>query len=481
MTAAQPRVAIIGGGITGLAAAYFLQEAARTQERSLGITLLEASSRLGGKIVTERVGGFCIEAGPDSFLSRKPWARQLVEQLGLQDELVGIDPRYRRTYILRDGRLHRLPEGLFMFVPLNSEGLARSSLLSSAGKERMAMEPQIPPGPPGDESIADFVERRVGREALERLAEPLLTGIYAGRADRLSALATLPQLKELEQRAGSLVKGLAQAMSSRQTANPREEPVTPGDSAFLSLRGGLETLVEALVRRLGGITVRTGVQVLSLATGSGGSSAAYTLDLSDGSRLDADAVIITVPAFAAARLLETVCPDAVPPLREIRFVSVMTCALGFDRADVDHPLDGTGFLVPSREGRSITACTWVSSKWAHTAGLDQVLLRCYLGRDGEEQVLALSDDVVVELVRRELRELMGIDAAPTLARVYRWERAMPQYEVGHLERVAAVEQALARHPGLLVAGASYRGVGIPDCIRQGQAAAEQALSTLGTR
>ena len=521
MTGTQPHVAIIGGGITGLAAAYFLQEAARERGRPVAITLLEASHRLGGKILTERVDGYCIEAGPDSFLTRKPWARLLAERLGLGDELVPIDPRHRRTFILKDGRLHPIPEGLFMFVPLSLGGLVRSRLFTPWGKARMALEPFVPRGPAGDESIAAFVTRRVGREALERLAEPLLTGIYAGRAERLSILATFPQLKEAEQRHGSLWRGLGRARrhagpnssgaaggrggggaagdgtgpaTARRTAGAGEA----GDgSAFLALRGGLESLVEALVRRLDGVTVRTGVRVTGLSpaaeedgapggtSGSGGapppagpgsSRPRYALALSDGTQVRADVVIMAVPAFAAAELLAAVCLDAVPHLRAIPFVSVMTCALGFDRADVGHPLNGSGFLVPSREGRAITACTWVSSKWAHTAQPDQVLIRCYLGRDGEQQVMGLPDDAVVELVRRELRELMGIDAAPRLARVYRWERSMPQYEVGHLERVAAVERALARHPGLLVAGASYRGVGVPDCIRQGELAAEQALA-----
>src|SRR5690606_18210266 len=315
-----------------------------------------------------------------------------------------IDPRHRRTYIVRQGQLHPIPEGLFMFVPLRMDGLARSQLLSPAAKERMAMEPSIPPGPPGDESIADFVARRVGQEALEQLAEPLLTGIYAGRADRLSIRATFPQCKEAEQRAGSLVKGLG---GGRAAGGPSREPAAgsgnshrgegaggglsgrapggpgsngAGGSAFLALRGGLETLVDALVHHLTGVTVRTGVKVTALAAASGvaagpagpgaepagagpdpaGTGPRYVLTLSDGTRLAAHAVIMTMPAFAAADLLAPLCPSAAAPLRAMRFVSVITCALGFDRADVQHPLDGTGFLVPRKEGRAITACTWVS-------------------------------------------------------------------------------------------------------------------------
>jgi len=520
VTATQAHVAIIGGGITGLAAAYFLQEAARERGRPLAITVLEASHRLGGKILTERVDGYCIEAGPDSFLARKPWARQLAERVGLGEDLVPIDPRHRRTFVLKDGQLHPIPEGLFMFVPLTLGGLVRSRLFTPWGKARMALEPLVPKGPAGDESIGAFVSRRVGKEALERLAEPLLTGIFAGRAERLSIMATFPQLKEVEQRAGSLWRGLRRgrrpsgshaaaaagghgrggAEGSGAPTGAAKNPVSGGEdsggSAFLALRGGLESLVEALVRRMDAVRLRTGLRVTGLSAASGGAPpetrgnpaaspqapagapGRYTLTLADGTSLDADVVIVTVPAFAAAELLAAVCPEAVPHLKGIRFVSVTTCALGFDRADVDHPLNGSGFLVPSREGRAITACTWVSSKWAHAARPDQVLIRCYLGRDGEQRVMELSDGEVVELVRRELRELMGLAAVPRLARVYRWERAMPQYEVGHLDRIAELERALARHPGLLLAGASYRGVGVPDCIRQGQLAAEQALALL---
>lgn len=499
VTGREPHVAVIGGGITGLTAAYLLQETAREQGQPVRVSLFEASGRLGGKILTERADGFCIEAGPDSFLARKPWARMLAERLGLAEELVPTDPRYRRTYILHRGRLHPIPEGLFMFVPVRLDALLRSRLFSPWGKLRMAMEPLVPKGPPGDESIAQFVIRRAGREALERLAEPLLTGIYSGRADRLGIMATFPQLKEMEQRTGSLVKSFLAGRKAGSGTGPK--PGGPGagakpgldDSAFLALRGGLVSLVEALVQRLDGVTVRTGVRATSLAAlpperhaatrspaaleqPPDGLQARYIITLSDGTRVEADAVILATPAYAAAELIGPLCPEAVPHLAAIRFVSTITCVLGFERAAVQHPLDGSGFLVPRREGRCITACTWVSSKWAHTARPDQALIRCYLGRDGEEEALGWSDAEVVAAVRRELKELMGITAEPRLARVYRWERAMPQYEVGHRERVAAIEQAVAQQPGLVVAGASYHGVGVPDCIRQGQEAAERALS-----
>ena len=499
VTVRQPHVAVIGGGITGLTAAYFLQETAREQGRPVRVSLFEASGRLGGKILTERADGFCIEAGPDSFLARKPWARMLAERLGLAEELVPTDPRHRRTYILHRGQLHPIPEGLFMFVPVRLDVFLRSRLFSPWGKLRMAMEPLVPKGPAGDETIAQFVIRRAGREALERLAEPLLTGIYSGRADRLGIMSTFPQLKEMEQRAGSLVKGLLAGRKADGRTGPKPGAASPGaksgsdDSAFLALRGGLGSLVEVLVQRLGGVTVRTGVRATSLSAlppdrhaparapvaleqPTDGLQPRYILTLSDGTRVAADAVIVATPAYAAAELIGPLCPEAVPHLAAIRFVSTITCVLGFDRAAVQHPLDGSGFLVPRREGRCITACTWVSSKWAHTAAPDQALVRCYLGRDGEQEALGWSDAEVVAAVRRELKELMGITAEPRLARVYRWERAMPQYEVGHRERVAAIEQAVAQQPGLVVAGASYHGVGVPDCIRQGQEAAERALS-----
>lgn len=512
-------MAVIGGGITGLTAAYFLQETAREQGRPLSVSLLEASDRLGGKILTERVDGFCIEAGPDSFLARKPWARQLAERLGLGQELVPTDPRHRRTYILHGGRLHPIPEGLFMFVPVDLGAFLRTRLFSPLGKARMALEPFIPKGPAGDETIARFVTRRAGREALERLAEPLLTGIYSGRADRLGIMSTFPQLKEMEQRTGSLVKSFLAgrsggaaggarpgAKASGTGAGPKAGAAGPGangaagggganagagDSAFLALRGGLATLVETLTQRLDGVSVRTGIRVTEIAAHPAGqpfapgaghigetalAPAIYSLTLSDGTRFQADAVIVAVPAYVAAQLIGPICPEAVPHLQAIRFVSTITCVLGFDRASVQHPLDGSGFLVPRREGRCITACTWVSSKWAHAAKPDQALIRCYLGRDGEQEALGWSDEEVAVAVRRELKELMGITAEPRLARVYRWERAMPQYEVGHRERVAAIEGSLARHPGLILAGASYHGVGVPDCIRQGQDAAERILS-----
>ncbi len=477
MSGETPHVAIIGGGMTGVAAAFFLQETAREQGRPLAVTVIEASGRLGGKVLTDRVDGFFIEAGPDSFLARKPWARQLAERVGLGDDLVPTDPRHRHTFVLGRGRLHPIPEGLFMFVPVRLGAFARTRLISPWGKARMALEPLVPKGPEGDETIAAFVTRRAGREALERLAEPLLTGIYSGRADRLSILSTFPQLKEMEQRAGSLWKGFM--------SGPRAQ--AGGGSAFLSLRGGLDSLVQAVARRLDAVTVRTGVKVTRLALAdaaaapgepkapAGAGRDRYRLALSDGTYVAADAVIVATPAFAAADLIEPICPEAAPHLRAIRFVSTITCVLGYNRADLQHPLNGSGFLVPRKEGRPITACTWVSSKWAHAARPDQALIRCYLGRDGEQEVMGWSDDKVVAAVRNELRELMGITAAPQLVRVYRWERAMPQYEVGHRERVAAIERAVAKRPGIVLAGASYHGVGVPDCVRQGQQAAERVL------
>lgn len=466
------RVAVVGGGITGLAAAYELQRRARALKGNAPprIQLIEASDRLGGKIHTERDRGLLIEAGPDSMISQKPWAVDLCDELGLSDKLVAPQPG-RKTYILFAGKLRELPRGAMGFIPTHFTSFLRSDLFSIPGKLRMGLELLVPPRRDGgDESLGEFVRRRLGSEPLVRLAEPLLAGVYAADADQLSLQASFPQLRSLEQGHKSLIAGALLHRRRRRSREGRPNPL------FLALDSGLGALVDALEDRLDDVQILTGLPVLRLE--STGGDGRYSLQLGNGQAIVSDAVIVATPAHVSADLMERVSPEAAELLSGISYASTAVVTLAYRRADVDHPLDATGFLVPRTEDRVLTACTWSSSKWPHRAPPDMALFRCFLGRAGQQDVLHTGGQGLVQLAVRELDEIVGLRGEPVLSRVHRWPRSMPQYEVGHLDRLGRVETALAGHPGLALAGAGYRGIGIPDCVRQGREAAEQVLRYL---
>jgi len=458
-------VLIVGGGIAGLSAAYGLTESAAPRDSPPSCTLVEAAPRLGGKILTERVGGFVIEGGPDSFLSQKPWAIELCRRLGLADRVIGTNQDRRKTYVYVKGRLEELPEGLALGVPTRLGPFLRSGLLSWKGKLRLGAELLIPRRRRrGDESLGGFFRRRLGSEALERIIEPLMTGIYAGDADSLSIQATFPRFPEMERQAGSIVRALLGSWRRHHGAGP-------GGTPFVTLQGGLSEMVQALTARLGPLRVLTGRRVRAVRVS--GVPRRYEVVIEGIAPLAVDALILATPAYDAATLLEPLDDKLSALLRGIPYASTATISLGFHRRDFSHRLDGYGFVVPRIEGRALLAVTWTSSKWSHRAPDDAVLLRAYVGGAGREAVLERSDDGLVSLVRAELRAMMGITEEPVLARVYRWPRAMPQYLVGHLERLAAIDERLARWPGLFLTGAGYRGVGIPDCIHDGLDTAER--------
>jgi oxygen-dependent protoporphyrinogen oxidase len=450
------RVVIVGGGISGLAAAWELQA------RGVDYTLLEASERLGGKIVTERADGFIVEGGADSFLTHKPWAWQLCHEIGLGDRLIGTNDARRNVYVWRGGQLHLMPRGLRLIAPLDAEGLMESTLLSDAGKHRMLDEAIIPPrADGGDESLATFVRRRFGDEALEVFGEPLLAGIHVGDPETLSMRATFPNLLSLEQSHGSVTAGM------RQAAAPPASPGAPA-TAFVSLRGGMGELIDGLRARLTG-DLRLGQAVTGI-------DADRTVHTASGERLAAEAIILTTPAHAIGRLVRQVAPELAEALATIRTASSGTVSLGYRADEVAHPLDGFGFVIPRREPTRLLACTWSSSKLAGRAPAGHVLMRVFVGGHAHPADVVLPDDQLVELARSELKQIMGIDAAPVLSRVFRWRDANPQYEVGHLERVARF-QALCP-PWLFLAGCTYSGVGIPDCVRQARATAGQVAAAL---
>ena len=461
------RLVVVGGGITGLAAAHPALELARERRIALELTLVEARERLGGPIATERAGGFLIEAGPDSFLSEKPWALALCRRLGLEDRLARTDDRYRKVFVWHAGRLHPLPDGWELLAPTRLAPFLSSRLFSWPGKLRMAFDLVLPRGIADDESLGAFVRRRLGREALERVAQPLVAGIYTADPDDLSLTATMPRFAELEKQERSIILGLRRA---RRRA--RETGVSGARwSLFVTLKEGMEDLVAALATRLQPGTVLLKQRVAGVERRGD----RWRVATAEGADLDADRVIVATESHAAARMLRYVDPTLATLLAEIPYASSATVTLGYRRADVAHPLDGFGFVVPHAQKRALLACTFSSVKYAGRAPEGDVLLRAFVGGALNEAVLELDDAPLVMRARAELREALGITAAPALARVFRWPKAMPQYHVGHLARVETIERRAGALPGLDLAGGAYRGVGIADCVRSGEAAAERAL------
>lgn len=461
----QSDYAIIGAGITGLSAGYALARHSPDAQ----VAILDASDRPGGKVRSHRVegpgGDYLLEVGADAFLARqKPWAYELALELGLADEIQPTDDRHSGVYVVNRGGLLRLPQGLQLILPTDWEAFAASPLLSAEGKARLAAERDVPPRTDSaDESIASFVTRRLGAEALEKLGEPLLSGIYSARPEEQSLLATFPRFRQMEKTHGSLLRAVDAQRKSPQAA-PR--PAAPAPSAFVSFRNGTETLARTLAAAVQE-NLRLACPVDSLEqTGPG-----YQLGLASGETVNARRVLLAVPARQAARLLRTVAPPAKAVLEELRTVSSGVAYLAFRREDVPHPLDAFGVVVPRCEGRDCNALTFVSSKFAGRAPEGYTLLRYFFGGARTPHLLERDDAEIVQTARQELAHLLGIQAQPRLARVFRWWDAQPQYDVGHLQRMERLRAALP--PGLHVAGTAYGGVGIPDCVRQAQEVATQ--------
>lgn len=465
------RIAVIGGGITGLAAAHRLREEAMRREMPLEVTLLEAGTRLGGSIHTLREQGFILETGVDSFISEKPWGLALAKRLGLESELIGTQERFRKTYVVRAGRLAEIPLGFLLLAPTRVGPVLKSPIFSLRGKLRMALDLVIPRRKEsGDESLGSFVERRLGREVLDRLVQPLAGGIYTADPATLSLEATMPRFLELERRYRSLILGLRAAQSAQASSASG-----PRWSLFVSLKGGMRILVDRLASRLEG-SVRLSGAVTALERCDNGQQ--WRLALADGSRLDADGIVCTTPAPIAARLLQPHDSQLAERLRAISYSSAATVNIAYRLSDFPQPPDGFGFVVPAIERRKIIACTFSSLKFSGRAPEGTILTRVFLGGALQERMMSLSDSEMVAAAREEFKALLGVVAEPILTHVERWPDAMPQYAVGHLGRVAEIERRAAALPGLALAGSALRGVGVPDCIHSGEQAAESVLTQM---
>jgi oxygen-dependent protoporphyrinogen oxidase len=468
------KIVVIGGGMTGLSAAFWTVQEARQRGEEVEVTVIEQAEGFGGKVRTVVRDGFVMEQGPDSFLGRKWPMLELVQALGFEDQLVPTNPAAKKTYIIHKGKAHLMPQGLMLGVPTEVGPFVRTGLISLVGKMRAGFDLVIPrrAASQGDESLGSFLRRRLGDQVMERIAEPLLAGIYAGDCDKLSLRATFPQFEAIERKYRSLIMGMTQAR--QQVQSNAKLPAIAKKSMFLSFRNGLSSLIAKLVERLelDGVKLVANTSVDAMIKVDNG----YRLSLNGQSVVDADYVILATPAFVTASLLAplSIC---VEKLNKIAYVSVANVILTYDKKDVTVPLDGSGYVVPKREGRLITASTWTSSKWGHTAPTDKVVIRCYVGRQGHEEWMQLSDEELVAGVRRDIADLSGVAAEPLAVQINRWVKSMPQYPVGHLDVLDDVQQALAKDvPGVLLAGAAYYGVGLPDCVQQGQAAARKIFT-----
>src|SRR5438270_2822157 len=475
----EARVIVIGAGIAGLATAWHLQQ------RGVDAVVLEAADRAGGKVRTSELDGVPLDVGADTFLGRMPWAVDLCREVGLGDDLVA--PATSRAWLWSGGHLRPLPEGLALGVPLKPLALARSGVISTTGLARAALDvlrPQIKPR--ADPSVADVIGGRLGQEVLERLVDPLIGGINAGRSDRLSLAAVAPDLFAAFRRHRSLILGLRaerglgfgrtfwspkRSESPKITTKParQTEVETP---LFLGLRGGMERLTSTLAAKL---DVSLSAPVDAVVRSEDGR---LSVAVRDGEPLQADHVVLAVPASAAAPMLRGAAAKAADALAQTRYASVAVATLAYRPEDIVHPLDGSGFLVPRVDGRLLTACTWFSSKWPDVRPGGLVLLRCSAGRDGDERIADFDDAELVAHLHAEAAEALGLRAAPVEFVVTRWPNAFPQYDVRHLGRVDSAERALARQlPGVTLGGASYRGVGIASCVRQAKEAAERIISS----
>ena len=468
-------VTIIGGGIAGLSTAFYLQKKSQEMGRSLNYTLIESGPRFGGKIITEAVDDFIIEGGPDSFITMKPWGTQLCQDLGLGDQLIPTNDEKRNVFVLNKGKLTPFPGGYRLTIPTEFIPFALSPLISPLGKLRMGMDLVIPARKDtGDESLARFIRRRLGKEALDKIAGPIMAGIYVADPEKLSMQSTFPQFSQMEQQNGSLIKAMQIAKKKRPPPSSNNQKPK---AMFTSLRGGMKVLVDTLVNQLEG-DLRPNCQVIKLQYQSPGFE--VTLDSNNNQPFNTDAIVLAVPAYVAAELIEPIELNLAQVLRKVRYVSTATVSLGYRYADIkeQNDLNGFGFVIPKSEKRQILACTWSSTKFNHRASDENVLLRVFIGGDDKEHLVSLPDDELLAVVRNELAVTMGISASPVISRIFRWSKGNPQYDVGHLDRVSEMESLAGKIPGLYFTGSAFRGIGIPDCVKSAITTVDQLLDQL---
>jgi len=472
---AKRRIVVVGGGVSGLAAAHRLVELGDQTADPPEVIVLESSPAPGGSITTHRRDGFLLEGGPDAFITQKPWALALCRRLGIVDSLIQTNEDFRRTFVVRRGRLYPMPEGFMMLAPTRMLPFAFSRLFSIPGKLRMALDLVLPRGNhDGDESLASFVRRRLGREALERAAQPLVSGIYTADPENLSLRATMPRFLEMEAKYRSLIRAMRRAGKAEARAKRGEGGARY--SMFVTLAEGLDTFVQAIVARLPAGSVRTGTAVTGLSRRRQGPG--WSVHLAGGESIDADGVILAAPAYALAKMTADVDPELSAMFARLRYASSATINLAFRREQIAHRLDAFGLVVPHIEHRTIIAATFSHVKFAGRAPQGMALLRAFIGGALNPDVYERDDDALLAGTMAELGDLLGISGDPLFTTIHRWPESMPQYAVGHLDRVAEITQRLKALPPVAAAGNAFGGVGIPDCVNSGERAAQAVLDML---
>ncbi len=472
------RVVVVGGGISGLAAAHRLMELNGEGSYKIEIALLEADQRVGGAIATEHVNGFLVESGPDSFITEKPWGIQLCERLGIASNLISLRSTRQNIYVVHQGSLVPLPEGFILMAPTRLWPLIRTPLFSWRGKLRMALDLILPRGSRvEDESMGSFVRRRFGQELLERVVQPLMGGIYAGDPEELSLKSTMPRFLELERTRRSII--WATLLEQRRRARSQRTGSGARWGLFVSFADGMQQLVETIAGRLPVQTVRKGTRAVSLEWNA--EKKVWGIITDGGEELEADGVILAIPAYGAARALASVDPELAKELAAIPYTSTATVSLAYRRTDIPNSLDGFGVVVPAQERRQIIACSFSSVKYSGRAPAENELVRAFVGGALQPELFEQNDEAMESSVRQELAALLGIKAAPLFCRIHRHPSSMPQYRIGHTERVARIKERLTKHQKLALAGNAYGGVGIADCIHSGESAAEALLEVFNPR
>jgi oxygen-dependent protoporphyrinogen oxidase len=474
----MPKVIIIGGGIAGLAAAVHLKSGAKAYGKTMDVLLLEKNNRVGGKILTEKIDGYLVEGGPDSFLPEKVWSVNLAKHLGLEPELLPSNDEFKGTFIYSGKKLHSLPEGVMLMVPTSFWPMAKSSLITWPGKLRMGMEVFVPKRRSrDDESLASFVTRRLGRECLEKIAEPLVAGIHTSNPDNMSVLATFPRFVQMEQKSGSLIRGMTASMKTRTHATHNGPPPKTGATKLtfvMSFKSGMDTLSQACVDHIGRDSIRLSATVKAVEPRGKG----YAVVLDTGETLEADHVMIASAAYEAADMVKGFDANLAEQMNRIEWSSSGTVTVAFRKEDVKVPLKGFGFIVPRVEGRRVNAATYSSIKWSFRAPDDMVQIRVFVGGGHHEELVRDLDDAdMTRMVLEELDTIVGIKANARFSKVYRWHKGMPKYTVGHLDRIAILDRVLSKHGGLHLIGCSYKGIGIGDCVHEAQTAAEKILKS----
>lgn len=462
------KIVVIGGGVAGLAAAHKLIEEKRSRSLDVEVVLLEKQNRLGGTILTEERGGFIIEGGPDCMLSEKPWALALAGRLGMSDKVTCTIDENKGTFVMWGSKLHSLPDGVMLMVPTRILPMLTSSLLSIPGKLRMGMDLLVPKRKDGkEETLAEFVTRRLGKEALDRIAEPLVAGVHAGHPESMSLSASFPRFKSLEDEYGSLILG----MISRMRAAKKMPRIY---TMFVTFENGLGSFIAKIAEAIGSENINTGVGVSSL----GRAGEKWIVKTPAGDFIEADAVILATPSFTAAKILSKIAPGPAADLDAIPYVGTATVSMAYDAKDIENASQGFGFVVPRAENRKIMAATYTTRKFRNRAPAGKALIRCFIGGVHHPELVEAKADALAQAASEEIKDILKIKAEPNWAAVYSWPRSMPQTNVGHADRMTRVRNALESMPGVEIAGGAYDGLGIPDCVRVGESAAQKTLAKM---